>query len=177
LDTAGIARTLQGVSQIGKPHQPHGTLDVLIAADLKGDPTRIRNPAVLFRKTIRQKGIANRAWKRNVNDSAHMDLANLGRSESEFAASKAMRMSRHLRPRRYFLLERLEELHSRNLTDTYSMTQRKGSMQFHLLASRGLQFSSTSQSTGLMSKTSVRSIASIGPMRSRFLVILCTLTR
>jgi len=68
-------------------------LEVCFASDLKRDPAGIWNPGVFLSETFRQKGIANRTWKRDVNGSAGVDVAYFRCVEAKLTASKPVRVS------------------------------------------------------------------------------------
>jgi hypothetical protein len=82
-------------------------LEVFFAADVKSDPARVGNPAVLLGKTFRQESIANWTRKRYINDAALVHVPDLRASETEFSAAKAVRVNRYLRPRGNFLFQPL----------------------------------------------------------------------
>jgi hypothetical protein len=108
---AGSCSGLHGISQIGQPQKPDGMIEVRFASNLKRRPPRIRKPAVLLGQTFRQKRIANRPGKRNVDDPASMDVSNFCPSKTEFSAAKTMRVNRDVPPRGNFFFEPLEMVH------------------------------------------------------------------
>jgi hypothetical protein len=67
--------------------------EIIFAADVKIDPTRVRNPAVLLRQTFRQQRIANWTRKRYIDAATKVHVPELGTSKTEFPAAKAVRMN------------------------------------------------------------------------------------
>ena len=108
---ARVSSGLQSISQIGQAHEPGRVPDVPFAADMKSDPARVGNPAVLLGKTLGQESIANWTRKRYINNAAGVHVADLCASETEFSATKAVRMNRYVLPRGNFLFQPLQMLH------------------------------------------------------------------
>jgi len=72
--------------------EPERMAEVLCTSHLKGDPTGIRNPAVLLSETLSQPGIPYRVRKWNVHDPARVDVSNFRLPKEEFPTPKAMWM-------------------------------------------------------------------------------------
>src|SRR5215471_1833969 len=66
---------------------------------------------MFFSKAFGEQRVANRAWERNVDDPAFMQMADFRVCEAELAASEAMRVHGNLWPRRDCLFKCLEQLH------------------------------------------------------------------
>jgi hypothetical protein len=86
---ARVSRGLQGVTQVRKPHKPHRMLEIIFVADVKSDPTRVRNPAVFLRQTFHQERIANWTRKWYIDGATQVQMPDLGTSETEFPAAKS----------------------------------------------------------------------------------------
>src|ERR1700680_1626511 len=56
---ARVGSCLHRISKIGKPQKPNRVVEVFVASDVKRDPARVWNPAVLLGKAFRQESIAN----------------------------------------------------------------------------------------------------------------------
>src|SRR5205823_6608533 len=80
---------LEQIAQIRQPHEPKGVLKVLFAANAESDPSRVGNPAVLFRKSFSQKGITDWAREGNINCAANVHMPDFCLSEKEFPPTKA----------------------------------------------------------------------------------------
>jgi histidinol phosphatase-like enzyme len=86
-------------------------MEVFLAADLKGDPARIRNPAMILGQTLCQEFIMDRAREWYVHDSAGVHMADFRTSQAEFSTAKTMRVSCDVRPSRYLCFELLPVRH------------------------------------------------------------------
>src|ERR1700732_343625 len=91
---ARVSGSLQGVEQVRKPHKPHRRFEVIFAADVKSGPAGVGNRAVFFGKTLRQKRVANWTRKGYINDASSVQVPDLRTSETEFSASKPVRVDR-----------------------------------------------------------------------------------
>jgi len=66
---------------------------IVVCANAERNPSRIRNPPVLFSKTFRQERIMNWASKRNINYAASVNVSDFCLSEKKFPSAKAMRVN------------------------------------------------------------------------------------
>jgi hypothetical protein len=66
---------------------------------------------VLFRKTSRDESVVNGSGKRNVQNSARVNVSHFGVPKAKFPAAKTMRMNGDLWPRQNTLFKSLEVLH------------------------------------------------------------------
>ena len=73
---------------------------------------------MLLGKTFCQERIANRAGKRDVNDTASMHVSDFRTSEAEFPASKAVRINRYVWPRGDLGFKALQVRHNPNSIDS-----------------------------------------------------------
>src|SRR5215472_5148320 len=78
-------------------------LEVLFCANAEGNPPRVGNPLMFLCKTLVQECVTNRSRERNIDNAAHVHMANFGFTESEFPGCKAMRMNRDIPPSRNLL--------------------------------------------------------------------------
>src|ERR1700756_5739086 len=74
-------------------------------------PAGIGDPMVLLCQTVCQEPVPNRPGKGNVNHAAFMHVSRFGISETEFAAPKAVRVNRYVRPACDFLFDLLQVRH------------------------------------------------------------------
>src|SRR6266446_6973275 len=88
--------------------------EVLFIAHMKGYPTGIGNPLMLLSKAVCQQCITNRPGKRDVNDTASMDMADFRAPEEKFLPSEAMWVNRDVRPRGNLVFEHLQKVHHPN---------------------------------------------------------------
>src|SRR6266478_3852769 len=94
-------------------------LEVFFAANAERRPSRVGNPPVAFRQTFGQQCITNRPGKRDVNDTASMDMADFRAPEEKFLPSEAMWVNRDLWPRGNLVFELLQMFHDPNSIDCF----------------------------------------------------------
>src|SRR6266403_3860881 len=86
-------------------------LEVFFAANAERRPSRVGNPPVAFRQTFGQQCITNRPGKRDVNDTASMDMSDFRVPEEKFLPSEAMWVNRDVRPRGNLVFDHLQKVH------------------------------------------------------------------
>src|SRR6516165_4402298 len=80
-------------------------LMVLFCANAERNPPRVGNPLMFFCETLVQKCVTNWSRERNIDNAAHVHMADFRFTESEFPGCKAMRMNRDVRPPRNVLFQ------------------------------------------------------------------------
>src|SRR5262245_54792049 len=86
-------------------------LEILLSPHATGNPAGIRNPMVLFGEPFFEKGIMDRAGKRNVDHAANVNVPNLTFSKTKFSASETVRINGNPVPGAYDLLKSPEIMH------------------------------------------------------------------
>ena len=86
-------------------------VQIFLVADMERGPAGIGDPMVLLCQTVCQEPVPNRAGKGNVNHAPFMHVSEFGVSETKFAAPKAVRVNRYVRPACDFRLDLPEVRH------------------------------------------------------------------
>lgn len=108
-----IPSGFERVSQVGEAHQPDGVGQVLLPAQMKGDPSGIGNPTVLLGKAVGKERVVNRAREWDVESPVPVEVTDFGFPEAKLSRSKLVGMYGHFRPGQDFLFKPFGGFHIR----------------------------------------------------------------
>src|SRR4051794_36042488 len=91
----GVGFGLERVAKVRQSHQPDRVFHSLITADVECCPAGVGNPTVFRGEIVIEEEVMDGTWKRNVDVTPEMNMANFRLAEAIFPRRKPMRHYRN----------------------------------------------------------------------------------